>query len=217
MKQCAKIFLPVLIILALAAPATLAEPTHPNEIGLYTTQDGYGDTGTYVTDEPVTLYLVLTEPAQTPNYHGFTHYFGFELRMDFDPVPSGALILLETNLPGNYIDIGNKDFDAGWLEFVCGIDYLDPVPVVDEAVTVAELVFMNTGAVPIRVYLGPTHDVQSIEDEMAFLGGFEPGPDYQLLPMYSVSGSPDYPVFIFNGEAVATEDALFGSVKALYR
>ena len=33
--------------------ASVAEPTHPNEVGLYTTTDGSGGTGTYVIGEPV--------------------------------------------------------------------------------------------------------------------------------------------------------------------
>ena len=53
--------------------------------------------------------------------------------------------------------------------------------------------------------------------QMAFLGGYEPAPPYSLLPMYSIGGSHDAPVFIFNGEAVDVESESFGTVKALYR
>ena len=35
--------------------------------------------------------------------------------------------------------------------------------------------------------------------------------------MYSMGGSHEAPVFVFNGEAVAVENESFGSVKALYR
>lgn len=216
MKPCAKMILLSLVLVTLAAAAH-AEPTHPNEIGLYTTEDGYGATGTFVTGTPVSLYLVLTKPSQMPGEVPYTDYFGFELRMEFDPLPAGDLTLLEINLPGNNVDVGNKDFPAGWLEFVCGIDYNNPLPVVDEAVTVAELVFLNSGATPIRVYLKPNADFQSVAGEMGFLGGFGPGTDYDLLAMYPVSGSHDAPVFEFNGSAVPVEDATFGTVKALYR
>ena len=77
---------------------------------------------------------------------------------------------------------------------------------------------MNLGDGITEVSLGPLDDSQSIPGEMAFLGGHQSsGPDYILTIMYSMGGSHDAPVFVFNGEAVAVENESFGSVKALFR
>ncbi len=46
---------------ALAPNSSIAEPTHPNEVGLYLTPDGYGATGTYEINVPVEVYLVTSE------------------------------------------------------------------------------------------------------------------------------------------------------------
>ena len=126
-------------------------------------------------------------------------------------------MLLDTVLPGDYLDIGVKDFDGGYLEFICGISYGSPLPVVNEAVEMAKLTFMSLGAQVTQVFLGPIPAVQSIAGEMAFLGGQAPSIEYELLPMYSIGGSHDAAVFAFNGAAVAIETASFGSIKALYR
>jgi hypothetical protein len=196
----------------------VAEPTDPSEIGLYTNEDGTGATGTFVTGEPVSVYLVLTRPTDTINGGvPCTTYNGMELRMTFAPLPAGDLILMDTIFPGEYLDIGVKDFDAGILDFIVGVSYGLPLPVVNESIAVAELVFMNLGFDRTDVFLGPIMPRQSIDGEMAFLGGQAPSIEYTLLPMYSMGGSHDAAAFEFNGAAVAIENAAFGSVKALYR
>lgn len=206
------------VALLLGSSTAFAEPTHPNEIGLYTSSDGAGATGTFVVGQPVTLYLVLTRPTDFVNGDSpCTTYGGFELRMEFVPPPLGGLFLLNTFLPGEHIDIGFKDFEHGILGFACGVSTGSPLPVVDEAIAVAELTFLNFGTGMTEVFLRPHAPGQSIPGEMAFLGGHAPSIAMTLLPMYPISGSHDAAVFRFNGAAVAVDCESFGSVKALYR
>lgn len=48
------LFFPGIVSLALLISCVVfAEPTHPNEVGLYTTPDGYGETGTFIMGVPV--------------------------------------------------------------------------------------------------------------------------------------------------------------------
>ncbi len=201
------------------AGIALAEPTHPNEIGLYVTQDGTGPTGTIVIGELVDTYLVLTRPTDVEgNGQPYVSFYGFECLLSFNPIPP-LLVLVNTELPPGSLDIGReKNPQTGYVEFIVGIDYNIPPQVVDEAVMAAKLTFLNLDTSETEVSIGPIMDIPSIPGHMAFLGGHETsGPDYFLTPMYSMGGSHEAPVFVFNGEAVAVENESFGSVKALYR
>ena len=209
----------VALLPLLMAGVVLAEPTDPNEIGLYVTQDGTGPTGTTVIGTPVEVYLVLTRPTDVEgNGQPFISFAGFECLFTFNPVPS-LLILLSTELPPQSLDIGRyKDIQEGILEFIVGISNQTALPVVNESVAMAKLTFLNLDTTVTEVSLGPIQDIASIPGQMAFLGGHTPnGPGYELTPMYSMGGSHEAPVFIFNGEAVAVENESFGSVKALFR
>ncbi len=203
----------------LIAGAALAEPTHPNEVGLYVTQDGTGPTGTMVVGAPVEVYLVLTRPIDVEETGiPFYSFAGFECLLTFNPVPS-MLILLSTELPPESLDIGRfKNIQEGVLEFIVGIASSSALPVTDESVAMAKLTFLNLDSSLTGVSLGPIEDIESIPGHMAYLGGHSPdGPDFFLTTMYSMGGSHEAPVFVFNGEAVAVESESFGSVKALYR
>lgn len=206
----------VVFIVAAACGTAGAEPTHPNEIGLYTNSDGTGDTGTYLIGEPVELFLVLTRPIDVLNGNmAYTIYSGFDLRMTFDPLPADNLMLLGVSLLGDPLDVGIKDFAAGYLEFVCGLAV--PVPVVDDVVSVGALTFVNRGTQVTKVFLGPVTGGFPIPTEMRYAGAYSPTTPLALVPMYPVSGGHDAAVFEFNGAAVQTDIESFGSVKALYR
>ena len=203
----------------LTSNAGVAEPTHPNEVGLYTTADGSGGTGTYVMGEPVDVYLVLTKPTDVN--HGdqpFNVITGLELQLKFSPAPNNDLFLVNTELPPGSVDIGEiKDINTGILDFIVGIPDSEAVEVVDAAALLVRLTFLNFSSEVIKVSLGPTEGGWSIPGQMAFLGGMVPHTPYELLPMYSMGGSHEAPVFEFNGSAVAVESESFGSVKAMYR
>jgi len=70
---------------------------------------------------------------------------------------------------------------------------------------------LHLNTYPVEVTLGPP-SVPSIPGHMGFL---PPNPPIEI--MYSMGGSHEAPVFIFNGMAIPVESESFGSVKALYR
>lgn len=200
----------VLSISMLAPGIGMAEPTHFNEIGLYTTSDGYGETGTFATGVPVSIYLVLTKPAS----HDVpcTGVKAFECQLNFNPV--GGIYKLGDSMMGQGLNIGDTDnISLGYLEYIAA--FANAVPVVDEAVALIHFQLLNTNGFPVEVTLGPP-STPSLPGFMVFLP-----PEYNdnsdLEIMHPVSGHPDAPVFIFNGAAVSVETESFGSVKSLYR
>jgi len=201
----------IITISLMMSGAGIAEPTHPNEVGLYLTEDGTGPTGTFVMGSPVVTYLVLTKPADDENGNvPFSTVDAFECQLNFDPVPDNDLLLMDYVLPPGHIDIGRvKDINEGFLEFQVGVAY--PIPVINEAAVLVTITFMNLNPATTVVTLGPVL-YPSIMGQMAFVS--DPG---QLRIMHSIGGSHDAGVFEFNGEAVAVEAESFGSVKALFR
>ena len=197
----------------LASTGAVAEPTHPNEVGLYTTPDGYGATGTTVIGAGVYVYLVLTKPTDVNNGGvPFSTVNAFEATLRFDPVPNNNLFLLYAGLPPFSVDIGpRKDINGGYLDYIVGIDLNNPVLVTDESVVLVTFQFLNVNVGVTNVYLEPT-TATGIAGEMAFLSI-----SGQLDIMHPISGSHDAPVFTFNGEAVVVENDSWGSVKSLYR
>ena len=198
----------------MSGPAT-AQFQYDTQVGLYTTPDGLGATGTSVMGQAVDVSLVLTHPRDPANgYQPFTQCQGFELSIQFSPMPLNNLFLLQTTLPAGSVDIGlNKDINQGYLDFVVGTSSGFPNVVVNDAVQLIHFVFLNVYAGMTEVTLTPYVEVNSIPGEMAFLGNTSD----DLWPMYSKGGSHEAPVFIFNGIAVPVENESFGSVKALYR
>ena len=209
----------VIVFFLFSVGTSIAEPTQPNEVGLYMAPDGFSETGTYVIGELVDVYLLLTRPTDVNNDNlPYATVDAFELTLNFNPVPNNDLILLATEFPSRSINIGdNSDIKQGFLEYVVGVDFNFPLQVTDESVVLLTFTFINNSITPTEVTLGPTSK-PGIAGQMAFES--ETG---QLRVMYPVSGSPDAPVFIFNGEAVfdrgavTVENASFGSVKTLYR
>lgn len=205
----------VSVFLILGIPGlSLAQFQYDNQLGMYTTSDGLGATGTSVMNENVDVYLVLTKPVDVENGNvPFTQCLGFELTMTFSPAPTGDLLVVETQLPPFSLDIGpNKDITQGYLDFFVGISINAPLPVVNDAVMLVAFKFFNMSSQVTAVTLGPSY-APGVPGQMDFLGD-DPG---LLTVMYSKGGSHDAPVFKFNGEAVAVENQSFGSVKALYR
>ena len=95
----------------LAPISSFAEPTHPNEIGLYTEPNGYGATGTDVLGAPVDVYLVLTKPEA--NNVSLSGIFAFECQLNFNPI--GGIFLIGNVLNGEGANIGDDDhfYDEG--------------------------------------------------------------------------------------------------------
>lgn len=202
----------VLVLSMLTSYVAIAVPTHPNEVGLYTTPDGYGATGTYEIGIPVDVFLVLTKPTDMVIGVPYSNIRGFECQLNFSPV--GGLFLLNEILPPNSINIGdNSHLGDGYLEYIVGVP--DEMLVTDESVVLIQFTFLNNNAGPVEVTLNPT-SVPCNPNEMNFVS-YEFGEPYYCTIMHPVSGSHDDPVFIFNGEAVAVEQESFGKVKALYR
>ena len=200
-----------MVALSLLAPGSgFAEPTHPNEVGLYfENEDGTGPTGAFGIGIPLNVYLVLTRPTDPMTGTPYPTINAFECRLDFNPI--GNMFKLGEFYPENSINVGdNTNIGLGYLEYVVG--FAADVPVTDESVMLVRIMFMHTAPGVIEVTLGPTEGGQSIPGEMAFQS--VPG---QLRIMYSMGGSHDAPVFLFEGIAIAVEEESFGSVKALYR
>ncbi len=205
-----KLLFAVVALFVLAPFAGFAEPTHPNEIGLYTTPDGNGATGTNEIGVIVDVFLVLTKPEA--NNAPCSGILAFECQLNFNPF-GWNIFLIGHELNGNGLNIGDVDHinSYGFLEFIVG--FANPgVPSINDAVLLVSFEFMNIYEVgPVEVTLGPP-SVQTIPGQMGFLSS-----THYFEAMYSMGGAMDAPVFIFGGEAVLVENESFGSVKALYR
>jgi len=193
--------------LLLVPGSSIAEPTSPNEVGLYTTPDAYGETGTLLVGSPVNVYLVLTRPEKFGVPYATIN--AFECRLTF--APAGNLFKLGEVFPPQAINVGdNNNIGEGYLEYIVGLgaDW----PVINESVVLLTITFMHTAPGVIEVSLGPT-SVPAIPGWMAYQS--VPG---DLRVMYSIAGAiHEAPVFLFGGFAIAVETESFGSVKALYR
>jgi hypothetical protein len=202
------------VLTLLSVNIAVAEPTHNNEVGLYTNDDGTGATGTYVMETPVDVYLVLTRPTDVENGDApYSFILAYELTLTFSPVPNNDLFLVGVLLPPENVDIGlRKDINEGFLDFTVGLASSASLPVTNESAVLVTLTFLNTNPGMTAISLGPPPRT-STPGEMDYIG--ENNPDIRV--MYSMAGSHEAPAFLFNGEAVVVENASFGSVKALYR
>ena len=153
------------------------------------------------------MFLVLTRPAE-----GETVYSGvraFECMLNFNPI--GGIFMLSGVLGATGLNLGDVDhINLGFVEYIVGFG--GPVAVTAESVVLVTFSFLNQNAVPVEVTLSPPLTA-SIPGQMVF----RPDDPPVLQQMFTSSGDPDGAAFTFNGVAVATEDATFGSVKALYR
>jgi hypothetical protein len=193
----------------LAPSSGFAEPTHPNEVGLYMAPNGYGATGTFVVGAPVTVYLVLTRPEK--DGVPYLTVNAFECLLSFNPI--GNMFKLGEVFPPGSINVGdNQNIQDGYLEYIVGISSGYPYPVINESVVLVAITFLHLVPNVTEVTLAPPFYGGSIPGQMAYQSV-----EGDLRVMYSMGGSHEAPVFIFQGEAVAVETESFGSVKALYR
>jgi hypothetical protein len=195
--------------LLLAPGAGMAEPTNPNEVGLYDSPDAWsGITGTDIVGTPVVVYVVLSMVEDTEAGTPYPTINAFELKLNFDPI--GGLFKLGDAYPPQAINVGdNNNIGEGYLEYVVGLG--EDCPVVDEQAVLIAITFMHTSSDEIAVSVGPTF-APGIEGQMAFQSV-----EGDLRIMNSMGGSHEAPVFIFQGIAIAVENESFGSVKALFR
>ena len=202
-----------LAALSLLVPsAGFAQHEFSNQVGLYLTPDGFGETGTMTVGDEVFVFLVLTRPTDVLNGElPYEDILGFELRLYFsDPT---VLFKSTTFFPtGAKVIGGDETWDDGYLEYY--VVMADDFPVTEESVVLIKFGFVAFSANPVLVTLGPTITNPAVEGQMTFMAV---SPD--LRAMYPSSGSFDDPVFTFNveGGAVPTENESFGSVKALFR
>jgi hypothetical protein len=201
-----------LAALSLLAPSTgfaQHQSSANNQLGLFLNADGTGNSFTLDIGIPVTVYLVLInptndDPAETP----YSTLNAFECTLNFTgPIP----FKLGDTLPPTAINVGNNtDINNGFLEYIVGLG--TSMDVIADAAKLITFQFLVTNPGATTITLTPT-SAPSIAGEMAFqpVSG-------QLKKMYNAAGSPGAVVFTFNGTGtVATEDASFGSVKALFR
>ena len=158
MKYLRKAAVLIFLLSVLAADTSVAEPTHPNEVGLYPTPDGTGATGTYVVGSPVDVYLVLTRPTDVANGGTPINFItGFELSLYFSPVPNDDLQVMDTVITPNCIDIGSrKDINSGALDFTVAIPDWEAIPVVNEAAVLVRFTFSISAPTQLKSRFTPT-------------------------------------------------------------
>ena len=198
----------------LVSIVVVAEPTHPNEIGLYLTVDGTGPTGVSTTQNTVVnAYLVLTRPTNTGTGEPVSSLNGFDLMIHVDPIPASDLFVLRMAFWPGIIAccpdqfFGNRPYSLIDVSFYPS----QPQPVTDQFVVLIEYDFLKLSSARHSITLEPL-PTAAIPGQMSFQPA---NGDRQV--MHPISGAHDAPVFIFNGEAVAVENDSFGSIKALYR
>jgi len=201
------------IFLALLIPGLgmTQDPPTPNILGLYEFSDGTGATESYDIGSPITVYLVLKNPADEQNGdEPYPSINAFECQLNFNP--PGNLFKLAEIIPcdGCCMNVGDSsDISQGFLEYIIGfnVDYF----VTDESIVLIEFVFMHTAAGNIEVTLGSTSK-PSIPGEMVFQSVVG-----ELRVMHSASGPHGGPVYLFSDGPDPVVSSTFGSVKALYR
>lgn len=200
-----------LAALSLLAPSTgFAQHVYDNQVGMFTTNDGMGATGTSAISLPVDVYLVLIRPVNTATGLPYNTINAFECMLNFDPNPLGNLFKLADAFPPTSLNVGdNSDLNQGFLEYIVGIG--TDWPVTDQSVWLISFQFMALNATKTDVTLTATTKPNT-PGEMAYqsVSG-------DLRRMYNASGTEGGVVFAFNGGPVAVENESFGSLKALYR
>lgn len=195
----------VLSILAMAA-AALAEP---NEIGIYTTEDGdHANTSYNGVPGTFTAYVVCTDPVNfdygwpgSGVQQAVTTIGGFEFKI---VLPAGV-VLLGYEMPPESLNVATPP------EWFAGTN----APVVDGHCTLLTLSLGAFVQEPSQIYLSPvTSYPPSVPGLMALT---DYNDDFRLIAAYPVSGGFAMPVFGLWSSVVPTEDASWGDLKSLYR
>jgi hypothetical protein len=209
-----KLLFAVVAFSLLATGSSIAEPTHPNEIGIYLTDDGTGPTGVTTTQNTVVpAYLVLTRPTTTETGEPVLSLTGFDLMIHVDPLPASDLFVLRMAFWPGIIDCCPDQFFGDRPYSLIDVSFYpaQPQPVTGQSVVLIEYDFLKLSSAPHAITLEPL-PTAAIPGQMSY----QPASGDRQI-MHPISGAHDAPVFIFNGEAVAVENESFGSVKALYR
>ena len=172
-----------------------------------------GQTFFEVANQPVTAYLVLTNPinhtyravSTDPDSERAVNLVdGWEAKVIKPTAPT--FFALTENLGPQAIDIGTKP------DYVVG--YASPLSVSAAAVTLCTWSFLQLDGGTYEFFLDVT-DIPAIVGTMAYQDGEDA--HQPLVSAYPSSGNSANPVFTINGAAVAVEDETWGGVKALFK
>jgi hypothetical protein len=188
-----------LMILALAAPAIAVQNSDPDQVGIYFDLDAETNSMTVDPEEPFLAYLILANPTGA-NVEAFSFRYRIEVPPELEPM----FLTLSQSIPPMIIIFFCEEPDS---QFDCQIDWGNATPWPAEQATILYTwQFIIFEPMDVKFFLEPG-DIGLIYQS-----------EGDLLPMYPVSGSFDAPVANVNGEAVvATDQATFGTLKALYR
>jgi hypothetical protein len=195
-----------LAALSLLAPsAGFAQHTYDNTVGIFADEAATLTEVNVGPNTPFFAYVVLLRPS-TLDAVAFDSINAFELTVTST---DETIFVLAQNLPAGAINVGDNASIVGGLEYIVGL--ANDLPVSSQSVTLFSLQLMSLTGTPFQLFVGPTSK-PSVPGEMAFQSISPP-----LVPMYSAGGDETAAVFGYNSSVVATEDATWGGVKALYR
>lgn len=210
-----RIFIVAQFIALLMIPQLcLAQWYFPNEVGMFTTNDGTGATQTSAISMPVDVYLVLLDPTDFSDPGDsvpLDHINGFECTLSFDPNPLGNLFVLSDALADGAINVGdNSDINQGFLEYdvTLGSDF----PVTEGSVQLIYFQFMALNATTTDIHLVPPSN-PAIPGMMSYQSPV--GEFHQMDPFSSCLGGLIFRFGYICG--LSAEASTFGRVKALYR
>lgn len=197
-----RFLLALLIITALAAPnASAVVDPDPDGIGVYFDLDAEITETIETPSVPFDAYVILTNPTRAE-----IHAISFSFNINVPPESEALFFRLSYEVVFGCID-PLLEFNPFYGDVWCGGTV--PIPG-SPAVVLLRWQFMLLAPVSAEFYLGQS--ILSDPPTMAYES--EAGP----VPMNVSSGDPALPVAMINGTGVVTsEDATFGSLKALYR
>jgi hypothetical protein len=184
-----------LAVFALSGSSFAQDPNYFNNIGIYLDEGAESFCAETIAPGPVPAYLVLTRLSADL-------ITGFECKIEN---VGGFLVNFAPR--GQHIDAGSKPG-----EHIVGIN--DPgLPVVDGTCVVADMEILILDENPVFVFIGGVYFSSLANGAPAMIA------DGVIIEAHPSLGTAKDPVLILNSpcEAVAVEDASWGSVKSLYR
>ena len=214
-----KQFFALVVAVVMLAGSALGQ-TVRNEVGIYTdlSADPAATSITVQPYEPFTLYLMVINPYNdsvqadedaVPTERPISMVGGFYIRILLPE--EGLLRVGETPNSDIWVSEGNPpDYCFG---FYPGIQVPE-----DGRALLMSMEYMVTDSEPRVIYLAPAQ-VYPHEGEFLILDASSDPPDFwhSAVAGYPVSGSFANPVFGINTQVVATSNASWDQVKALYR